>query len=125
MLAVREGGGVKDPAFTLLVCGGADYANRDRVFDVLSACLRKHPNITILHGARKTTKQPTKLCGVDGFAEEWALIHDRPFIGDPRGPVVLLAYLPHAVVAFEGAADMVRQARAAGLTPWLVDWEME
>ncbi len=104
-----------DPAFTLLCTGGRDYPNRARVFEVLDAVHRKHSNLTILHGACPT--------GADLYAQEWAVERQRPFIGDPRGPQVLLAYLPHAAVAFEGASDMVRQARAAGLKPWMIDWE--
>jgi hypothetical protein len=117
-----------EPPFLCLVCGGRDYANRDRVFTVLDAIAAKHPNITILTGTCPT--------GADALAEEWAKARERPYIGVPAewakhgtaaGPMrnaVLLHYLPHGVVAFpgrSGTANMCDQAEEAGVRVWRVD----
>lgn len=112
--------------FLLLVCGGRDYADRDRVFATLDSVLVKYPNLTVIHGAAR---------GADLLAEEWAKSRERPYIGVPArwaergdraGPernTIMLHYLPHAVVAFRGGAgteNMCTQAEAAGLKVWRV-----
>lgn len=116
-----------DSPFLLLVCGGRDYANRDRVFEVLDAVAAKHPNITILTGAAS---------GADAIAEEWAKSREHPYYGVPArwttlgkkaGPernARMLFYLPHGVCAFpggDGTANMCQQAEQAGVRVWRVD----
>lgn len=116
--------GVESP-FVALVTGGRAFPNRDAVFSALDALHRKHVNITILHGACPT--------GADSFAQEWAILNERPYIGvpaqwgthgpsaGPRRNAILLGYLPHGVVAFSGGAgtaDMCQQADAAGVKVW-------
>lgn len=98
-----------DSPFLLLVCGGRDYADRDRVFEVLDAVASKHPNITILHGAAS---------GADAIAEEWAKERGHPYIGEPRGQVVQLCYLPHGAVCFSGGNAQV--ANDAGISVWSI-----
>jgi len=115
-----------EPPFLLLVCGGRDYADRDRVFAALDAMLRKQPALVILHGAAT---------GADTLAEEWAKSRERPYYGvpaewakhgpsaGPRRNTAMLHYLPHGVCAFpggSGTADMCDQAEAAGLKVWRV-----
>lgn len=110
--------------FLLLACGGRDYQDRNAVYNALNKIHAKHPNITILTGAAT---------GADWIAQDWALAHERPFIGvpaewatygksaGPRRNTMLLHYLPNGVVAFpggDGTADMCRQAEAAGLSVW-------
>lgn len=101
----------------VLVCGGRDYKDRDRIYAVLDeVSLLGKPDCTI-HGAYK---------GADQLADDWAI--DRgvqpvrlpalwKFWGAGAGPkrnqnmIDLLA--PDIVVAFpggDGTADMVRRA---------------
>ena len=116
---------VRDAPFVALVCGGRDYQDRDAVLKALDTLHRKHDNLTILTGACPT--------GADAYAQEWAVLNERPYIGvpaqwgthgasaGPRRNALMLHYLPHGVVAFAGGtgtADMVRQAEAAGVRVW-------
>ncbi len=122
--------------FVALCTGGRDYTDRDAVFRALDALHRKHANITVIHGACCSRDDPTQLTGADRWAQEWAQVRQRPYIGVPAewirfdraaGPMRngrMICYLPHGVVAFPstgtGTADMCRQAEAAGLSVWRV-----
>lgn len=121
--------------FLLLVTGGRDYTNRDRVFATLDAVAAKHPNITIIHGAC-WQEERTKLSGADRWAQEWAQERERPYIGvpaewlklgKPAGPRrngLMLHYLPNGVCAFPGQTgtqNMIDQAEQAGVRVWRVD----
>ena len=111
-------------AFLILVTGGRDFEDRDAVYAALDKLHAKHPNITVLHGGAT---------GADAFAQDWAVSHERPYIGvparwdalgpsaGPRRNAQMLFYLPHGVVAFPGGAgtaDMCAKAEAAGLKVW-------
>lgn len=48
---------------TVLVTGGRDYADRQRVFDALDTMLLLYGKLLVIHGGAR---------GVDTFAEEWA-----------------------------------------------------
>lgn len=124
-----------DSPFIALVCGGRDYSDRDAVFRALDALHRKHPNITILHGACCEKDDPTRLTGADRWGQEWAQVRQRPYIGVPAewlmsgnaaGPIRngrMLWYLPHGCVTFPGHAgtsNMCQQAEASGLKVWRV-----
>jgi hypothetical protein len=113
--------------FLVLVCGGRDYMDRDRVFSVLDRILRDKVNVTVLHGACYS--------GADRFADEWATEREIPCIRVPARWSVLgkvagperngrmLCYLPNGVVAFPGGSgtqNMVDQAKAAGVKVWEV-----
>lgn len=113
------------PAKLFIVTGGRDYPDRDAVFRALDALHRKHPGITVLHGACPT--------GADSHAHAWAIERERPVIavpaewrryGDAAGPrrnSIMIGYLPDGCVAFPGhagTADMCRKAEAAGLQVW-------
>jgi hypothetical protein len=103
----------------LLVCGGRDYHDRDRLFGILSAL---NPAL-IIHGAAR---------GADALADEWARSHavgiksfpaDWTLHGKSAGPrrnvLMLHEGHPTLVVAFpggRGTEDMVRRALAAGVT---------
>ena len=106
----------------VLVCGGRDYADRARVFAVLDELHAKSPIGTIIEGGAK---------GADVLALAWAGRRDVEAVtvhaewqrdGRKAGPLrntkMLRAGRPDLVVAFPGGpgtADMVRQARKAGV----------
>lgn len=101
----------------VLVCGGRDYGEADKVEEVLSAL---DPPLIIEGGAS----------GADSLASLWATkngVHVCTvnalwgFYGKQAGPIrnsAMLALKPDLVVAFpggRGTADMVEQAKAAGI----------
>ena len=106
----------------ILVCGGRDYADREKLAAFL-ADLRRTRGIThlIAGGAR----------GADTMAAEWATARSIPCLaymadwdglGPKAGPIrnqrMLDEGKPDLVVAFpggRGTADMVRRAREAGV----------
>lgn len=63
------------------VAGGRDYADKLRVFDVLTAYHLRHHIAMIVHGACKN--RLGELAGADGYAEQWAIDHEVPYIGVP------------------------------------------
>ena len=114
---------------TVLVCGGRDYRNTERLNEVLTRLLAKHPDLTIVHGGAP---------GADLLAGDWAQAHDVPVTvfraawdryGRRAGPIrnqrMLDEGKPHLVVAFPGGAgtaDMVAKAERAGVAVRRVDW---
>ena len=109
----------------LIVCGGRDFTDRAFLFAALDAVHRKRPIGTLAQGLCPT--------GADAFAVEWAKARDVFCIGfeanwrefgasaGPRRNQQMLDYGVDGVVAFpggRGTADMVRRARAAGVTVW-------
>lgn len=108
----------------VLVCGGRNYSNRDKVADVLGYLNPRDGNgITcVIHGGA---------LGADALAAEWAIKHDitcASYAADWRtqgraaGPIrnslMLREGKPDVVVAFpggRGTADMMAKARAAGV----------
>ena len=103
----------------VLVCGGRDYRNRQRVFDVLDSL---RIDVVLQGGA----------AGTDMLAADWAAWKELPCIRHPArwklykngaGPVRNAAMLDQwpvdLCVAFPGGtgtADMVNKARTAGIT---------
>lgn len=122
-MAQRDQERVGDMALTVLVCGGRDYTDRNKVFEVLD---RLHIGMridTIVHGAAS---------GADYFANLWARrrgVSQQRFpvnkedwrrLGNAAGPirngVMLKVSRPDMVVAFpggRGTLDMVTKAKAA------------
>jgi hypothetical protein len=107
----------------VLVCGGRDYSDYDTLKTILSALQVTRGTFSeIIHGAA---------AGADRLADRYADRHDiraRRFHADwgrhgkAAGPLrnrrMLLDGKPNLVVAFpggRGTADMVRQAREAGV----------
>jgi len=105
----------------VLVCGGRDYFNREKVFVVLD---RFHEAVgigTIIHGAAR---------GADSLADEWALARGVAVerfpaawatlgraAGALRNARMLRDAPPHQVIAFpggHGTADMIRRAERGG-----------
>jgi len=115
----------------VLVCGGRDYADRQRVFEELYDTLPRitHddgnwlPVGTIIHGDCRS--------GADLWADEFAVVNwtglevypaDWNAHGKAAGPIrnqrMIDEGKPDLVLAFpggRGTADMVRRAREAGI----------
>lgn len=113
--------------FKVLVCGGRDYFDRERVFAVLDGLHRNLAIALIIHGAAK---------GADSLAGEWADSHgveqtgdrfkiaplDWQILGPKAGPLrnqqMLDECKPDLVVVFpggRGTACMLRLAKVAGV----------
>lgn len=105
----------------VIVCGGRDYGNYDRAFQVLDDLHSRQPIDIVFHGNCR---------GADLVADAWArsrrvTVHPCPADwkrhGHRAGPIRnqnMLGHKPDVVVAFpggRGTADMVRRARAANV----------
>lgn len=114
----------------VLVCGGRDYNNRQRVFAAMDAIHVQRGITMVIHGACCESNAPTLLRGADRWADEWASENEIPCLrvpakwrldGKRAGPVrngEMLRCKPALVVAFpggRGTADMVGRAKAAGI----------
>lgn len=102
----------------VLVCGGRNYSNADKVYEVLGGIGPSY----IIHG---------NAAGADDLANSWAEANHVPVMpfsadwgtfgksaGPKRNQKMLDEGKPDLVVAFpggRGTADMVRRARAAGI----------
>jgi hypothetical protein len=106
----------------MLVCGGRHYRNDQAVRLILEAALRWYAPLTIIAGGAR---------GADRLARAWADERGVPCVTYPAnwalhgmsaGPIrnrqMLVEGKPDMVFAFpggSGTADMVRQAREAGV----------
>lgn len=109
----------------VIVCGGRHYNNRACVFDQLDALHNQSPIETLIHGDAP---------GADRIGGAWARQRKIPiircpakwrvdgrYVGPAAGPIrnaFMLTLSPDLVVAFPGntgTADMVRQAKKAGV----------
>lgn len=107
----------------LLVCGGRDYINERRVYEVLAEY--KTQVSVLIHGAAR---------GADFIAGQWAIVNNIPELpfkvtksqweqygkaaGHRRNTRMFVEGKPDLVIAFPGGpgtANMVRQARAANV----------
>ena len=104
----------------ILVCGGRDYNDRDRVFDELNI-LRMDGPVAIINGDAK---------GADQISYEWAEITISPVVLHPpkwhehgkkagvlRNQEMLDMWDPDIVLAFpggKGTADMVKRSKDQG-----------
>lgn len=117
----------------LIVCGGRDYYDRNRVFATLDRIRGQKPIGLIVHGACCDKGDKTLLRGADRWAQEWAQENEVPYLGVPAkwtelgtgaGPArngVMAQMGVNGLVAFpgrNGTANMVTQAEAAGLKVW-------
>lgn len=107
----------------VLVCGGRDYADAARLYGVLDELHRKQGIGCVIEGNAR---------GADRMAGYWARKHridnlkfpaDWATNGKAAGPIrnrqMLEEGRPDLVLAFpggRGTADMVRQAKAAGVS---------
>lgn len=106
----------------VLVCGGRDYQDHSRVYEVLNKLHREAEIDVIIEGGAQ---------GADRFASFWAVDHDvhferfqadwenqGSFAGPMRNKRMLEEGEPDLVIAFpggRGTADMVKKARKAGV----------
>lgn len=107
----------------VLVCGGRDYRDRERVAEALSELAAKYGRLTIIQGGAP---------GADALAREWTFLQpyshlinepaDWKTYGRAAGPIrnqkMIDEHRPELVLAFpggRGTADMVRRAKAAGV----------
>lgn len=105
----------------VIVCGGRDYADRDRVFEVLDALHCVTPITLLIHGAAR---------GADSIAAEWAEstsipVRAFPADWDNHGKAaghlrngMMIQEQPDLVLAFpggRGTANMINQAHRAGI----------
>ena len=113
-------------AMRVIVCGGRTYANEAEVARRLGAFHARHGIECIIHGGSR---------GLDRLASRWgerngiptrAYLAEWDRYGDAAGPIrnraMLLQESPDAVIAFpgfKGTADMIRQARLAGVQVFL------
>lgn len=107
----------------VLVCGGRDYSDLDRVYQVLDGIHYRTPISCIIEGGAK---------GADYLAARWSAMRNLPdharfpadwtvhgkAAGPRRNQRMVDEGKPDLVVAFPGGtgtADMVRRAKAAGI----------
>lgn len=107
----------------ILVCGGRNYADKERVFSVLDILDRDEGVTAVVHGAAS---------GADSLAGEWARARNKPEHKHPAewsrhgraaGPIRNTQMLDEhpdikVVVAFTGGAgtdNMVYQAKRRGI----------
>lgn len=111
-----------NPGHRVLVCGGRDYFDRDRVFAVLDHYHRESPFAVLIQGAAR---------GADRLAHMWALHANVPVLDFPAdwekhgraaGPIrnaqMLREGKPTVVIAFpggRGTANMVSLAKRVGV----------
>jgi hypothetical protein len=106
----------------VLVCGGRDYADRERVFSLLDLAHAASEFSCVIHGCAR---------GADTLAGDWAEVRNIPVerypalweqhgrrAGSVRNQLMLTDGKPDLVIAFPGGAgtaDMIRRSKAAGL----------
>lgn len=111
-----------EPGLRVLACGGRDYTDRERVYQVLDQVHAKRGIALLIHGAAR---------GADNLAGDWAKargVEAAPYPADwtrdgrAAGPIrnqrMLDEGKPGGVVAFPGGtgtAHMIRISREAGL----------
>jgi hypothetical protein len=115
----------------VLVCGGRNYANRERVYRVLDRFLEANngQGFTLIVGGAS---------GADSLAGEWGYERHMPvevyqadwdahgrMAGCKRNQRMLDEGRPWRVIAFPGGpgtADMVRRAKRARIKVWEIPW---
>lgn len=106
----------------ILVCGSREYANRDKVYQVLDLIRQVTPVSLIIHG---------EATGADTFAKEWALSRHVPqkgkepdwasygnYAGNVRNQRMLDENRVDLVIAFstgQGTRDMIGRATNANI----------
>ena len=115
--------GGKDAHLRVLVCGGRDYRDRPALWAALDVIHAETPIGLVIQGEAPGADRLASMWAagrrVDcaGFAADWTRY------GKAAGPIrnrrMIEEGRPHLVVAFpgkKGTANMVSQARAAGVT---------
>lgn len=125
----HDGGPERCLVGVLLVCGGRDYKNRDRVFEILDKTAARVEILAVRHGACPR--------GADKLADEWA--RDRGYtvqafparwgdLGPSAGPtrnaeMANTAPIPVCAVAFpggRGTENMIRNILSRSIPLWRV-----
>lgn len=118
----------------VLVCGGREYVDGDRVWRELNSEHKQEQITKIIHGNAGKERGGYIICGADRYADAWAIANriDRAvyaildnywkefgkIIGPIRNQIMLDREAPNKVIAFpggRGTADMIRRAKAAGV----------
>ena len=108
----------------VLVCGGREYNDRDRLYARMDrlCSVFPFPDITLIHGAARGADHLCDLYARDRglrclrFPADWAT-HGRA-AGAIRNQQMLDEGKPDVVIAFpggKGTEDMIRRARKAGV----------
>jgi predicted Rossmann-fold nucleotide-binding protein len=109
----------------VIVCGGRFYQDAEEVARRLGAFHARHTITCILHGGAMGADRTASAWGEAQGIPTRAFLADWLRYGDAAGPIrnrAMLRESPDAVIAFpggNGTADMIRQARLAGVTVWL------
>lgn len=113
----------------ILVCGGRDFQDREKIHEILKEYLYLKPDLTIIQGGQVTTDWKTgRKWGADYLAKKWAEANDVSVLefkanwnkyGKPAGMIRNQQMLdegnPDIVIAFKGGngtADMVKRSKA-------------
>jgi hypothetical protein len=116
-------------AMRVLICGGRYFQNVVRLWRVLDAFHAKHTIAGVIEGGSDAVAG--EYYGADYWARMWAKAHGIPsmtefadwdqfgrWAGPKRNKEMIDKYDPEAVIAFPGGAgtaNMIKQARAAGI----------
>lgn len=103
----------------VLVCGGRDYSDRKRVYEILDVAHRANPIILLIAGGAN---------GADALAVDWARGESVPHKvfnadwekhGRAAGPIrnqqMLDEGRPHMVIAFPGGKGTANMVKLAGV----------
>jgi hypothetical protein len=113
----------EESAMRLLVCGGRDFDDFEVVNEELTWLAGSHAIDVIIHGGARGADtlagEWAKLCRIpiEVYRPEWS--RDGRAAGIIRNRRMLVEGKPDMVLAFpggRGTADMIGQARAAGIT---------
>lgn len=113
----------------VLVCGGRDFNNVPLIWKTLDAIQAERKIRCVIDGASDDVTGP--YVGADYWGHQWACARDKSTarfhadwkrLGKPAGPIrntrMIEEGKPDLVIAFrggKGTANMVAQARAAGI----------
>jgi hypothetical protein len=106
----------------ILVCGGRDFSDGAALWRMLDVMHANNPVTAIIHGAARGADRTAGNWARKNGVEEIACPADWTAYGRAAGPIrnaaMLADHKPDVVLAFPGGAgtaDMVRQARRAGV----------
>lgn len=111
----------------ILVCGGREYSDGQRVLLALSSVKEKRGLSCVIHGGASGADRLAGIAAVhlgvdvEVFWADWKTYGKRA--GPLRNQRMLLEGKPDGVIAFpggRGTEDMVRRAEKAGITVWRI-----
>lgn len=119
-------------AHVVIVCGGRDYVDADRVFAALDLAHGRRAITLLVHGACLDQKRG-KLLGTDRWADEWGTEHGVQIechpaawecwgkAAEPMRNKQMAEAGAHGCIAFPGGSgteNMVRHATRFGIPVW-------